>query len=157
MIRNVESQTRIARRLAMGLVLAAGALPWLANATSPAPIAGAWLTDDGASKVEVSIGKAPNGDTELSGKVVWLKEPMRDGKPLSDLKNEDAALRQRPLMGLQILSGFKPGSNGQWVGGTVYAPRAGKSFPAVLSLASDGRLQLKIDAGLLSKTDYWTR
>jgi uncharacterized protein (DUF2147 family) len=131
--------------------------PYWASAAGAADISGTWLTDDGASKVDVVIAKAADGSSQLSGKVVWLKDPTRDGKPLTDLKNEDAALRGRPIMGLPILTGFKSGADGHWVGGMVYAPRAGKSYPAELSLATDGRLQLKVNAGLLSKTDYWTR
>ncbi len=130
------------------------ALP--AAAASADAIVGSWLTDDGASKVEVTADKAANGSTLYNGKLVWLKEPLRDGKPVLDAKNADAALRARPLIGIPILSGFKADGGG-WSGGTVYAPRAGKSFPADLSLGADGRLELKVKAGLLSKTDYWTR
>ncbi len=42
-------------------------------------------------------------------------------------------------------------------GGTVYSPRAGKAYPADLAVTADGRLELKVKAGLLTKTDYWTR
>ncbi len=137
-------------------VLLWGACMATGAAASAEAIVGTWLTDDGASKVEVSAAKAADGSVVYNGKIVWLKEPTKDGKPLHDANNSDAALRKRPIMGLQILSGFKAAGGG-WGGGTVYAPRAGKSFPAGLSISADGRLQLKVDAGLLSKTDYWTR
>jgi uncharacterized protein (DUF2147 family) len=127
-----------------------------ARAASADAILGAWLTDDGASKVEVAAAKAPDGTTVYAGKITWLKEPSRDGKPLRDANNTDVALRERPILGLQILSGFRAAGGG-WSGGTVYSPRAGKSYPAELSIDADGRLQLKVNAGLLSKTDYWTR
>jgi uncharacterized protein (DUF2147 family) len=127
---------------------------WPANAADG--LVGTWLTEDGGSKVQVVAGRAADGSSVYSGKVVWLKEPQRDGKPLLDAHNADAALRDRPIMGLQILSGFKPLPGG-WGGGSVYSPRAGKSFPAELALLADGRLQLKVKAGLLSRTDYWTR
>ena len=71
--------------------------------------------------------------------------------------NSDAALRDRPILGLQIVGGFKPTAAGGWDGGTVYSPRTGKRFPAELSLEADGRLQIKVKAGLLSRTVYWTR
>jgi len=146
-----------ARRRVAAVVLGAALLPWSALLAAPAnTIVGTWLTDDGASKVEVTADKAANGSTVYNGKIVWLKEPTQDGKPLHDANNHDATLRGRPILGLQILSGFKASADG-WSGGTVYAPRAGKSFPAQLSIASDGRLQLKVEAGLLSKTDHWTR
>jgi uncharacterized protein (DUF2147 family) len=127
-----------------------------AAAAAPDAILGTWLTDDGASKVEVSATKAADGSSVYSGKISWLKEPMRDGQPLRDANNADAPLRARPILGLPILSGFKAAAGG-WSGGTVYSPRAGKSYPAELSIAPDGRLELKVHAGILSKTDYWTR
>ncbi len=127
-----------------------------AAAAPPDAIVGSWLTDDGASKVEVKPATAADGSTVYNGMLVWLKEPQRDGKPVLDANNADAALRSRALLGIPILSGFKADAGG-WSGGTVYAPRAGKRFPAELSLAADGRLELKVKAGLLSKTDYWTR
>ena len=126
-------------------------------AASPDALLGTWLTDDGASKVEISASKAADGSSVYSGKVVWLKDAVRDGQPVHDEHNADAALRQRPILGLPILSGFKAAPGGGWSGGTVYAPRAGKSYPAELSIGADGRLQLKVHAGLLTKTDYWTR
>jgi uncharacterized protein (DUF2147 family) len=140
-----------------GLLAALVLLPWAADAAPPDAILGTWLTDDGASKAEVTAGKAADGSTVYEGKLSWLKEPMRDGKPLRDPNNSDAVLRERPILGLSILSGFKATADGAWSGGTVYSPRAGKSFPADLSLQPDGRLQLKVKTGMLSRTDYWTR
>lgn len=122
----------------------------------PDAILGSWLTDDGASKVEVTAAKAADGSSVYEGKVVWLKEPQRDGQPLRDANNADPAQRNRPVLGLVVLSGFKAAGGG-WSGGTVYSPRAGKSYPAELAIAADGRLELKVKAGLLTKTDYWTR
>lgn len=143
------------RRAWLRAALLGLAAPW-AQAAAPDAILGTWLTDDGASKVEVTASRAADGSSVYGGKITWLKEPLRDGKPLRDANNADASLRERPILGLPILSGFKAGAGG-WSGGTVYAPRAGKSYPADLSIAADGRLQLKVNAGLLSKTDYWTR
>jgi uncharacterized protein (DUF2147 family) len=143
----------------VGGVMAALACLLCATALQAAPadaLVGTWLTDDGASKVEVTAHKAADGSSIYGGKVVWLKEPVRDGKPLRDANNADAAQRDRPIIGLPILAGFKAAGGG-WSGGTVYSPRAGKSYPAELSIGADGRLQLKVNAGLLSKTDYWTR
>jgi uncharacterized protein (DUF2147 family) len=139
-----------------GTVLACLLAPPPAQAAGADAIVGTWLTEDGASKVEVGAARTPDGGTVYNGKVVWLKEPTRDGKPLLDANNADAALRNRPILGLQILSGFRAVAGG-WSGGTVYSPRAGKSYPAELSLTPDGRLELKVNAGIVSRTDHWTR
>jgi uncharacterized protein (DUF2147 family) len=120
-------------------------------------IVGTWLTEDGGSKVEVSATRASDGGSVYSGKVVWLKDPTRNGKPLVDAKNDDASLRDRPVLGLEILSGFKANGAGAWTGGTLYSPRNGKSFPADLSLLADGRLEVKVKAGIVTRTVNWTR
>lgn len=115
-------------------------------------IAGTWLTEGADSKVQISRSGASYG-----GKIVWLKEPEREGKPVHDANNSDASLRDRPIMGLEILSGFTYGSGGVWSGGTVYSPRKGRSYPAELSVAKDGRLDIKVKDGIFSKHLYWTR
>jgi uncharacterized protein (DUF2147 family) len=120
-------------------------------------IVGTWLTEDGGSKVDVAASKAADGSTSYSGRVSWLKVPTRDGKPLVDANNDDASLRDRPILGLEILSGFKATGAGAWTGGTLYAPRNGKSFPADLTLLADGRLEVKVKAGIITRTVYWTR
>ena len=60
-------------------------------------------------------------------------------------------------MGLEVLSGFTYASNGVWSGGTAYAPRKGRSYPAELSVTRDGRLDIKVKDGIFSKHLYWTR
>ena len=129
------------------------ALPQAANAEAgPDAIVGTWLTDGGESKVEIE-----RGGTQYSGKIVWLKEPERDGRPLRDANNTNAALRDRPLLGLEIVAGFSYASNAVWTGGSVYSPRKGRSYPAELSLAPDGRLDIKVKDGIFSKHLYWSR
>jgi len=130
--------------------------PTLLAADPQDAILGTWLTDDGASKVDVTKAVAADGSMVYTGNLTWLKEPERNGKPVLDVNNGDTALRSQPLMGVAILAGFKASATG-WTGGTVYAPRRGKSFPAELAVTSDGRLQLNIKAGMISRTDYWTR
>ena len=132
--------------------LSAGLLLMHAAVHAQPGIAGTWLTEDGASKVQIDSDGAL-----VNGKLVWLKAVATAGQPLLDAHNADPALRNRALLGTLILSGFKAGAAGTWHGGSVYAPRSGKSYPADLTLLPDGRLQLKVDAGLMSKTEIWTR
>lgn len=120
-------------------------------------IVGNWLTEDGSSRVEIAATTAPDGGAVYSGKVSWLKVPARDGKPLLDVNNGNAALRGRPILGLEIISGFRVGTGAGWTGGTLYSPRNGKSYPAELSLTADGRLQVKVKSGIVSRTVYWSR
>lgn len=115
-------------------------------------IAGTWLTENRDSKVAIER----TGNT-FSGKIVWLQTPEPNGKPLMDAKNVDAALRTRPIMGLEILSQFAPSAGGMWTGGTIYSPRNGRSYPAQLSITADGKLDIRVKDGVFSKHLYWTR
>ncbi len=145
-----------ARRALCAAALLAFALPHGNFAQAAEAVTGVWLTEDGDSKVEITTSGSGAAAT-LTGALVWLKQPTPNGKPLLDASNSDPALRTRPLMGIAILSGFKPAAGGGWSGGSVYAPRSGKSYPAELTLGADGKLQIKVKAGLVSKTVYWTR
>ena len=141
----------IARSTAIMLV--ASCVVWTSTLTQAQneAIVGTWLTDAADSKIEI----AKNADA-YAGKVVWLKQPERNGKPAIDAKNEDPAQRSRPIMGLPILSGISAAGNGLWRG-TLYSPQKGRSYPVELSVAKDGRLDLKVKSGMLSKHVLWTR
>lgn len=115
-------------------------------------ILGVWMTDQKDSKVEIL-----RTGSDYSGKVVWLQEPEHDGKPVVDAKNADAALRNRPILGIDILSGLAYGGDGVWKNGMVYSPRKGKSYPAQISMSKDGRLDIKVKDGMFTKHVLWTR
>jgi len=154
----IQSFDPSVKRLLGGLVLAVALLHADAgHAGAPQDaIVGTWLTEDGGSKVDIAASTRADGTTVYSGRVSWLKDPTRDGKPLRDAKNDDAARRDRPILGLEIVSGFKAAAGG-WGGGSLYSPRNGRSYPAELSLTPDGRLEVKVKAGFVSKTVYWSR
>ena len=140
------------------------ALPWTAlllglymnssllAATNGDEILGTWITDSGESKVEI----VRNGAI-YSGKIVQLEEPEREGKPVHDVNNTNAALRERPLLGLEVLSGFKRASNSVWSGGTAYSPRKGEAYPAELTVTKDNKLDVKVKDGIITKHVLWTR
>lgn len=115
-------------------------------------IVGIWLTEKQDSKIEIT----KNGSA-YAGKVVWLKEPAREGKPIRDAKNPNAAMRDRPILNLEILSGFTYDGNGTWVHGSVYSPQTGRSFPGELSLVRGDRLDIKVKDGIFFKHVTWTR
>ena len=138
--------------------LVATVIGWLsinaatAQLTPEDEIAGTWLTEERDSKVEIT-----KSATGYAGKVVWLKNPNYQGKPATDVKNADASLRGRPIMGLEILSGFSYAGNRSWHGGTVYSPRKGRSYPGEATIDKDGRLDIKVRDGIFSKHVVWTR
>ena len=129
----------------------------------PDKILGYYLTFDdetGAEKSQVNIYKDANG--KYYGKIVWLKEPLKDGKPKVDDKNPDAKLQKRALIGLEILKGFKfDKSNEEWIDGTIYNPASGKTYNCYINFESANKVKIRGYIGAswmgLGKTAYWTK
>jgi uncharacterized protein (DUF2147 family) len=118
-------------------------------------VEGVWFVEDKTAKVE--IYKAT--DNKFWGKVVWLKEPLRDGKPKTDNKNPNEKLRNTPIMGLPLLKGFvKDGENG-YSSGKIYDPKNGKTYSCTMTLKDDNTLSLRgyIGVSLLGRSTVWTR
>jgi glucans biosynthesis protein C len=124
----------------------------LAAAATPV---GLWYAEGGAARVEIE----PCGDA-LCGRVVWLRSPFDDdGCDLRDRYNPDPALRRRPVVGLDVLHGLKPRTDGTWDDGSIYDPASGNTYTCSLALDGDDRLRLRGYLGirLLGRTTTWTR
>lgn len=131
------------RIVAAALTLAV--LPMPAHAS----IIGQWLTVEKDSIVE--IGQC--GAT-VCGRIARILAPTPKGPPV-DENNPNPALRKRPIQGLVILSGFKDVGK-QWQG-TIYDPRAGKTYKSFLSLNPNGTLKVKGCVGPFCQSQTWTR
>lgn len=116
---------------------------------------GTWVTDEG--KALVSIQKC--GETIYCGTIIWLKEPTHpDGSVKRDDENPDATRRDRRILGLEILSGFKYGGNSVWTGGKIYDPENGKTYSCKMTLKGN-KLKVRgyIGFSLLGRTTTWER
>lgn len=128
------------------------------NPTSVVSPLGYWKTED--QKAIVNIYPCLNDQQKLCGKIVKLRDPIdpETGNPKVDKKNDDAKLRDRPLLGLEMLTGFIPekGSATKWEEGAIYSPTEGKTYRSTMELDGD---TLKVAGYVLffSKTQKWTR
>lgn len=116
-------------------------------------ILGLWWTDDKRAKIEIY-----KKGSEYRGKIAWLDEPLNDnGDPKKDKNNNDKAKRQRPVMGMDLISGFAY-EKGKWVDGDVYDPDNGKTYSCVMKLKGD-RLEVRGYVGLtmFGRTVVWTK
>jgi len=138
------------------LFVLGGATPVVAQVDSAVAnaVLGEWLTGEKTSKILIY----KDGD-EYLGKISWLKEPERDGKPRVDEKNPEERLRTQPLMGLVILRGFTFDGEDTWTGGKIYDPKSGNDYSAKMTLADPKTLNLRgyILIPLLGRTETWTR
>lgn len=111
----------------------------------PGGVLGPWKTDGGDSWVELfECGE------KICGTIVWLKVPKyidsKDGpvgKTKADRKNPDPALRNRPILGLQVINGFTAKGYNRWTNGTCYNPESGKSYKCNMRLVSLHKLELR--------------
>jgi uncharacterized protein (DUF2147 family) len=79
----------------------------LAQTPAADKIAGLWDTPNNESQIRIF-----RCAESFCGKIEWMKNPV------SDTHNPDANLRKRPLVGLQIMTGFRYAEADTWSGGT---------------------------------------
>jgi len=117
-------------------------------------IVGQWYTENNESLVEIFKN---NG--KFYGKIIWLKEPNRNGKPKLDEKNPDDKLKERPIIGLLILKDFVFDGSNEWNDGKIYDPKSGKTYSCYIKFEAKNKLKIRgyIGISLLGRTTYWTR
>ena len=125
-----------------------------ASAAFAQDVIGKWKLKNGSAIVEVY----QSGDT-YNGKIVWLQKPTEaDGTPSKDKNNPDPSLRQRQLIGLNMLSGLKKNGN-EYTGGKIYDPADGKTYNCSMKVEGDIlKVRGSIDKkGLIGRTMDWFR
>lgn len=162
-MRAIPRRPAPALALLLAAALAATAATALAAAGSGA-IVGTWRTEPGEQGGRAHVEISRRGD-QLVGTIVELEEPHfaaghpRAGQPKVDLENPDPAKRERPIVGLRILSGFTYDGDGQWSGGTIYDPANGKTYKARIRLDGRDTLDLRgyVGVPLFGRTTTWKR
>lgn len=117
-------------------------------------VVGKWFSATGDGQVE--IYKRAN---KYFGKLAWLKEPNDErGKPKIDIKNPNANMHTKPLLGLEILKDFVF-EDGKWTDGTIYDPKTGKTYSCNLSIKENGQLNIRgyIGISLIGRSESWKR
>ncbi|MCW9035208.1 MAG: DUF2147 domain-containing protein [Rhodospirillales bacterium] len=131
--------------LFVAMTLSAGA-----QAGSPK---GIWLTESKKAHVEVY----DCGD-KLCGKIVWLKEPLDEkGMPKLDKENEDEKLRDKPLMGQNMISDMVADGENAWDDGTIYNAEDGKTYSSEMNMPNDKTLNVSGCVLFFCKEQVWTR
>lgn len=121
---------------------------------------GKWKSiDDETKKPKSIIEISEDKDGKLTGKIIQLfREPTEDQNPKCDKCNGDK--KDQPILGMQIMQGFKKKSDGKWVDGEILDPKNGKVYSCKLTLADGGKkLEVRgfIGFSLLGRTQIWER
>ena len=102
-----------------------------------------------------SIVRIEHCGTQICMKLV---EILNTNGTTTDTHNPDASLRQRPLCGLQIGSGFRQVDADHATNGTLYDPKTGKTYRGTMA-AQGATLHLRgyVGAPLFGETQDWKR
>jgi uncharacterized protein (DUF2147 family) len=125
------------------------------DSVQPSPV-GRWKTVDDATGKVKSIVQIREENGKLFGTIEQLFDPP---VPHPTCYLCTGPLKDRPLVGLEVLSGFAQDGS-RWSGGQVLDPESGKIYSASLSLEDGGkklRLRGYIGIQLLGRTEHWVR
>ena len=134
-------------------VLVLAAIPAFAWAQDSA--AGRWKTiDDETGKVKSIVEITDTGGT-LRGRVVEILQSDRGPNPACDkCKGEN---KGKPVKGMTILWGLKPGGEG-WEGGTILDPAKGKTYKSKMKLMDGGaKLGVSGCVAFICREQVWVR
>lgn len=109
-------------------------------------ILGKWKTEKGDANVEIY----QQGE-KVNGKIIWLEK----GPDTKDTHNPDAKLRERKLMGVNILSDLTKKGD-KWEGGKIYDPKSGKTYKCSMWMEGD-KLKVRGHLGIFHDTQTWKR
>jgi uncharacterized protein (DUF2147 family) len=126
---------------------AAALLACATPAVAASAIDGSWITQDGKAVVNI----APCGSAHC-GTITRMLKPPAPGV-LRDIHNPDARLRDRPIVGLFILTSLVA-TDGEWRG-HIYDPEQGRSYRAVLRANPSGTLKVQGCISLFCRTLIW--
>ncbi|WP_254305976.1 DUF2147 domain-containing protein [Sphingopyxis sp. BSNA05] len=139
---------RNAGMLAAGLAFAA--LTVAAPVQAADSIQGEWITQDRDAIIKISKCGA-----SVCGRIhKYLVRPP-NGVRQKDVNNPDKSLRSRTLLGMAILTGFKP--DGDIWRGKVYDPKSGRTYRSEVSLNSANSLKMKGCVAFYCQGQNWTR
>lgn len=118
-------------------------------------ILGVWMTG-GKEPAKIQIYKAGE---KYYGKIIWLKNPTENGKQRTDGNNPDEAKRKNPIIGLEMLTGFRFDGADEWKGGDIYDPESGKTYSSYMYLKDKNTLRVRgyVGISLFGRTESWTR
>lgn len=162
-------RTSVVARAVSGLMLTISsvgvALGQTAGTAAVSPIEGVWRTQ---LLSEVTIAACEQGYCGSLSRIV-VPEGMLDGaeaeaaagmapEDFFDYRNEDPALRNRPMLGLQILT-LWPGKAPHVFDGEIYNPEDGKAYSGYIEMIGPDTLRLNgcVLFNVVCRGEDWSR
>ena len=121
------------------------------NLSSEEGIFGYWLTSGSIVKIETC-------NNSICGEIatVFTEEGV-DPESILDENNKDKSKRERPIVGINILSDFSIEKYDQKIfkGGKIYDPRSGNTYKSNLYLNEDGTLKVEGCLAFICDGEEW--
>ncbi len=124
-------------------------------AQSP-PIEGIWLNEKQQTKIQ--FYKAPNGT--YAARLAWFVPPQGENmRTKVDKRNPNEALRNRPLLGTNIVYDLRPAGKNEYEKGKAYDPSSGKTYDCKVTLHAPQKMTMRgyIGFSLIGKSVEWVR
>ena len=127
---------------------------FVASAQKADAIMGTWVNPNGQDHILIY-----KRGTKYFGKLDWIKFPNDEqGKPKTDKKNPDPALRSRLELGLELLKDFTFDGDNVWEDGTIYDPKSGKTYSCKMTLDGNSlKIRGYVGISLFGRSETWTR
>lgn len=147
-------------RIAAAIVFGFFLLPSLARGAEADAILGFWNIPENEAQFEIYRCGA-----EYCGRISYLEEPeyppndkSMPGRPKVDRNNPDPRHRDRPMLGLTLMEGFRYEAPNAWYG-RIYNPDDGKTYRCKLWMVGNDRLNVRGYLGitLFGRTQEWNR
>lgn len=115
---------------------------------------GLWYNAEKTAKISIYKGT----DGKFWGKIVWLKEPEKNGKAKTDENNPKAEKRNEPLLNLAILKHFEKDGENTYDDGEIYDPKNGKTYSCKITHKGE-TLSVRgfVGISMLGRTTTWER
>jgi uncharacterized protein (DUF2147 family) len=143
---------------ALKAVLTVSALMASLTAMAQTTPVGLWKTIDDATGKPKSLVRITEVGGQFQGKIEKLfREPGEDPSPVCD--KCEGELKNKPALGMTILTGLKP-DDGEYTGGKIVDPKDGKTYKAKITLIEGGKkLNMRgyIGMPMLGRTQVWVR
>ena len=144
------------RTISSLIALSAGAL--LSTSVFAVSLNGTqWQTIDDKTGEKKAVIQLTESGGKVSGKIIKV---LNKEKADALCTKCPGSLKNKPVEGLQILSGLKADGNNQWSDGKLVDPESGKTYSGKLTLSDNGQsLKLRgfVGTPVFGRSQTWQR
>ena len=144
------------RTISSLIALSAGAL--LSTSVFAVSLNGTqWQTIDDKTGEKKAVIQLTESGGKVSGKIIKV---LNKEKADALCTKCPGSLKNKPVEGLQILSGLKADGNNQWSDGKLVDPESGKNYSGKLTLSDNGQsLKLRgfVGTPVFGRSQTWQR